>query len=70
MAIGLTFEEYVELKLMPHKHADQAFVTAAEHMWDEAFPMSLDKAAWHVPMRATTTDSKASNCLTSSKRLC
>jgi hypothetical protein len=69
MAIGLTFEEYVELKLMPPKHADRAFVTAAEHMRDEAFLMSLDKAAWHVRMRATTADSKASNCLSSGKRL-
>ena len=30
MAIGLTIEEYVELKLMPPKHSDRAFVTAAE----------------------------------------
>jgi hypothetical protein len=51
MAIGLTFEEYVELKLMPPKHADRAFVTAAEHMRDEAFPMSLAQAAWHVRTR-------------------
>ena len=51
MAIGLTFEEYVELKLMPPKHADRAFVTAAEHMRDEAFPMSLSQAAWHVRTR-------------------
>ena len=36
MAIGLTFEEYVELKLMPPKHADRAFVTAAEQLRDGA----------------------------------
>jgi hypothetical protein len=51
MAIGLIFEEYVELKLMPPKHADRAFVTAAEHMRDEAFPMALAQAAWHVRTR-------------------
>ena len=51
MAIGLTFEEYVELKLMPPKPADRAFVTAAEHMREEAFPMSLSQAAWHVRTR-------------------
>ncbi len=51
MPIGLTFEEYVELKLMPPNHADRAFVTAAEHMRDEAFPMSLSQAAWHVRTR-------------------
>lgn len=45
MAIGLTFEEHVELRLIPLKHADRAFVTAAEHMLDEAFPMSLAQAA-------------------------
>jgi hypothetical protein len=32
MATGLTFEEYVELKLMPPKHADRAFVTAGVKM--------------------------------------
>jgi hypothetical protein len=48
---GLTFEEYVELKLMPPKHVDRAFVMAAEHMRDEAFPMSLAKAAWYVRTR-------------------
>ena len=31
MAIGLTFEEYVELKLMPPKHADRPFVMAAAY---------------------------------------
>ncbi len=41
MAIGLTFEEYVELKLMPPKYSDRAFVTAAEHMREESFPISL-----------------------------
>ena len=51
MAIGLTFEEYVEMKLMPPKHAVRAFVTAAEHMRDEAFPMSLAQAAWHARTR-------------------
>ncbi len=41
MTIGLTLDENVELKLIPPTHADRAFVTAAEHMRDEAFPMSL-----------------------------
>jgi hypothetical protein len=44
MVIGLTFEWFVDLKSMPPKHVDRAFVTAAKHMRDEAFPMSLDKA--------------------------
>lgn len=51
MAMGLTFDEYVELKLMPPKHADRAFFTATEYMRDEAFPMSLSQAAWHVRTR-------------------
>ena len=56
MAIGLTFEEYVELKLMPPKHADRAIVTAAEHMRDEAFSMSLPQAAWHVQTCGNSTN--------------
>ncbi len=51
MAIGLTFDECVELKLMPPKQADRASLTAAAHMRDEAFPMSLPQAAWHVRTR-------------------
>lgn len=51
MAIGLTFEEYVELKLMPPRNADRAFLTAAEYMRDEKFPMNLAEAAWHVRTR-------------------
>lgn len=56
MAIGLTFEGYVELKLMPPKHADRAFVTAAEHMRDEAFSMSLPHAARHAQSCGISTN--------------
>ncbi len=48
---GLTFEEYVELKLMPPKHADRAFVTAAEHMRERVFTIFLSQASWDVPTR-------------------
>jgi hypothetical protein len=51
MAIGLTFDEYIELKLMPPKHSERAFVTAAEHMRDKAFPMSLFQVAWYMRTR-------------------
>jgi hypothetical protein len=32
MAIGLTFEKYLELMLMPPKDVDRAFATAADQM--------------------------------------
>jgi hypothetical protein len=48
---GLTFDEYVELKLMLPKHVDRAFVTAAEHMRERLFTFSLSQAAWHVRTR-------------------
>ena len=36
MAIGLTFEEYVDLTLMTPKQADRAFLTTAQH-WAYTF---------------------------------
>lgn len=51
MTTRLTFEEHVELKLMQPKHADRAFVTAAEHMRERDFTISLSKASWHVRTR-------------------
>jgi hypothetical protein len=51
MAIGLIIEVYVEFKLMQPKHADRAFVTAAEHMRERVFTISLSKASWHVRTR-------------------
>ena len=51
MGTGLTFAEYVELKLQPHSNADQAFHEAAEAERDEMFPMSLATAANHLRSR-------------------
>jgi hypothetical protein len=41
MTIGLSFEEYVELKLMPRAGADPVFFQAAEQKRDAMFPMPL-----------------------------
>lgn len=51
MNIGLTFDEYFELKLMPPKRADRVFSQAAEQMRDEMFPLDLVSAANHLRTR-------------------
>jgi len=44
MVDRLTSEGYGACSLMPPTRADRAFVSAAEHIKDEAFPMSLAQA--------------------------
>ena len=51
MGTGLTFAEYVELKLKPHSNADQAFHEAADAEQEDMFPMSLATAAHHLRSR-------------------
>jgi hypothetical protein len=49
--IGLTFDEYVDLRLKPLAGADQAFVRAAEAQQDGLFPMNLATASNHLRSR-------------------
>ncbi len=49
--IGLTFDEFVELKLKPPAGADRAFHEAAEMERREMFPMPLVAAANHLRSR-------------------
>lgn len=48
MGTGLSFQEFVELKLKPPAGADRAFFEAAEQERDEMFPMRLVSAANHL----------------------
>jgi len=48
---GLTFEEYVDLKLKPHAGADRAFHEAAEMEVAQMFPMTLTGASSHLRSR-------------------
>jgi hypothetical protein len=47
MRIGLTFDEYVDLTVKPHKGASDVFLQAAEDSVVEMFPMTLAGAARH-----------------------
>lgn len=49
--IGLTFEEYVDLRLKPPAGADRAFQEAAEMQRDQMFPMALAAASTHLRSR-------------------
>ncbi len=51
MGIGLTFDEFVEVKLKPPVGADQAFRQAAEMERDEMFPMATVAASHHLRSR-------------------
>ena len=51
MPIGLTFDEYVDLRLRPHAGADPAFQRAADSMRDTAFPMKTVAASSHLRSR-------------------
>jgi len=51
MGIGLTFDEFVEVKLKPPAGADQAFQQAAEMERDEMFPMAAVTASHHLRSR-------------------
>jgi hypothetical protein len=49
--IGLTFDEYMDLKFRPHLRAERAFHQAAEMERDEMFPMATVTAANHLRSR-------------------
>lgn len=51
MRIGLTFEEFSELRLAPLAGADPAFVEAAQMEREALFPMSTAQAANHLRSR-------------------
>jgi len=51
MAIGLTFDEYFELKLMPLKRGDRVFRLATEQKRDKMFPLETAAAAGHLGSR-------------------
>ena len=51
MGIGLTFDEYVDVKLKPPAGADRTFHQAAEMERNEMFPMSTAAAASHLRSR-------------------
>jgi len=51
MGTGLTFEEFVELRLEPPAGADRAFGRAAEATRDELFPMNTAGASSHLRSR-------------------
>lgn len=53
--IGLTFEEYAELKVKPRMGADRAFHRAAEMELAEMFPMTLAAASSHLRSRGYDT---------------
>lgn len=48
MKIGLTFDEYVDLTVKPHKGASDVFLQAAEDSVVEMFPMPLTVASNHL----------------------
>jgi hypothetical protein len=48
MGTGLTFDEYVELKLRPPVRADRAFHHAAEQEREQMFPMTTTAASHHL----------------------
>jgi len=49
--IGLTVDEYVDLKIKPRAGADRAFQEAAEIEREQMFPMTLAAAASHLRSR-------------------
>ena len=49
--IGLTLDEYVDLKVRPHAGADRALQEAAEMERAEMFPMTLVAASSHLRSR-------------------
>jgi len=49
--IGLTFDEYVDLKVKPRVGADAAFQQAAEMELEQMFPMTLAAASSHLRSR-------------------
>lgn len=51
MGIGLTFEEYVDLRLRPLAGADPVFSEAAEMERKEMFPMNTMGASGHIRQR-------------------
>ncbi|MFO0252282.1 MAG: hypothetical protein ACK56X_23840 [Planctomyces sp.] len=51
MTIGLSIEEYFELKLKPRAGADPVFFQAAEQERDGMFPMPLVSVASHLRSR-------------------
>ncbi|GIX05029.1 MAG: hypothetical protein KatS3mg114_0898 [Planctomycetaceae bacterium] len=51
MRIGLTFEEYVDLRLKPLAGADPVFIEAAEMEREALFPMTTAQAASHLRSR-------------------
>lgn len=51
MPIGMTFDEFFELKLKPNADADPAFHEAAEQEQDALFPMPTTAVAHHLRRR-------------------
>jgi hypothetical protein len=51
MGIGLTFDEYVDLRLKPPAGADPTFHEAAEMEREQMFPMKLAVASGHLRSR-------------------
>lgn len=51
MGTGLTFDEYIELTIMPLRGGDRVFVQAAEEVRERMFPMTLVVAANHLRSR-------------------
>ena len=51
MRIGMSFDEYVELRLNPPAGSDPVFQTAAEQEREQMFPMSLASTANHLRSR-------------------
>lgn len=51
MGIGLTFDEFVDLRLKPPAGADRAFFQAAEMERERMFPMPLMAASNHLRSR-------------------
>ncbi|MCA8998917.1 MAG: hypothetical protein KDA80_18100 [Planctomycetaceae bacterium] len=51
MGTGLTFDEYVDVKLRPSPRADRAFHEGAEMERDEMFPMTTAAASTHLRSR-------------------
>lgn len=51
MRIGLTFDQYVDLKIKPPAGADETFVAAAGQEVERMFPMNLASASNHLRSR-------------------
>lgn len=62
MGTGLTFDEFVDLRINPRTGADRAFHEAAEQERERMFPMHTTLAPHHLRRRGTIAGRQCSIC--------